>query len=202
MKAFVTPTTPIKVVEEVRVTCGSNHSYNHCPLTRSGNEFSIFHDNIQQFQAAAVGNFIQGNRHSNFSSQMRPPGFNQPNNQNNQNRYQGNNFNPNHNQNCQNNQEVVFQNPQQQASTYQAPVLQNSNNKFEAYTKANDANINTSQISPVYAIASILSTKVPEHSPSMGYEHLSTTPEMESDEVIESSAKNLLPIPSEYEVTS
>nr|GEV17301.1 reverse transcriptase domain-containing protein [Tanacetum cinerariifolium] len=62
MKAsFITPTAPIKVVEEVCVTCGANHIYNHCPLTR-GNEFLIFHDNIQQFQTAAVGNFIQGNR--------------------------------------------------------------------------------------------------------------------------------------------
>nr|GEV06930.1 putative reverse transcriptase domain-containing protein [Tanacetum cinerariifolium] len=139
MKAFVTPTAPIKVVEEVCVTYGSNHSYNHCPLTRGGNEFPIFHDNIQQFQTVVVGNFIQGNRHSNLSSQMRPPGFNQ---QNNQNRYQGNSFNPNHNQNCQNNQGVVYQNPPQQASTYQAPVLQNSlsTNKFKVYTKTNDAN--------------------------------------------------------------
>nr|GEW91693.1 hypothetical protein [Tanacetum cinerariifolium] len=36
----------------------------------------------------------------------------------------------------------------------------------------------------------------------MGYEHLSITPETESDEVTESSAKNLLPIQSECEVTS
>nr|GEY33055.1 reverse transcriptase domain-containing protein [Tanacetum cinerariifolium] len=50
---FVTLTAPIKVVEEVCVTCGANHSYNQCPLTR-GNEFSVFHDNIQQFQTAAV----------------------------------------------------------------------------------------------------------------------------------------------------
>nr|GFD37410.1 hypothetical protein [Tanacetum cinerariifolium] len=34
----------------------------------------------------------------------------------------------------------------------------------------------------------------------MGYEHLSITPEMESDEVTDSNAENLLPIPSEYEV--
>nr|GEV01317.1 reverse transcriptase domain-containing protein [Tanacetum cinerariifolium] len=61
MKDFVTPTAPIKEVEEVFITCGSNHSYNHCPLTRGGNEFPIFHDNIQQFQTTAVGNFIQGN---------------------------------------------------------------------------------------------------------------------------------------------
>nr|GEW09094.1 reverse transcriptase domain-containing protein [Tanacetum cinerariifolium] len=153
MKAsFVTPTAPIKAVEEVCVTCGANHSYNHCPLTRSGNEFPMFHDNIQQFQTAAVGNFVQGNRHLNLSSQMRPPGFNlpnQPNNQNNQNRYQGNNFNPNHNQNHQNNQGVVYQNPPQQASTYQAPVSQNSvlNNKFKAYTNTNDANMTNFGIS-------------------------------------------------------
>nr|GEX35950.1 reverse transcriptase domain-containing protein [Tanacetum cinerariifolium] len=57
MKAFVTPPAPIKAVEEVCVTCGSNHSYNDCPLTGGGNEFPIFHDNIQQFQTAAVGNF-------------------------------------------------------------------------------------------------------------------------------------------------
>nr|GEY77810.1 hypothetical protein [Tanacetum cinerariifolium] len=36
----------------------------------------------------------------------------------------------------------------------------------------------------------------------MGYEHLSTILETESDEVIKSSFKNLVPIPSEYEVTS
>nr|GEW93789.1 DNA-directed DNA polymerase [Tanacetum cinerariifolium] len=56
--SFVTPTAPIKAVEEVRVTCGANHSYNQLSLTR-GNDFPVFHDNIQQFQAAAVGNFIQ-----------------------------------------------------------------------------------------------------------------------------------------------
>nr|GFB31650.1 hypothetical protein [Tanacetum cinerariifolium] len=56
--SFITPTTPLKAVEEVCVTCGSNHSYNNCPLTRGGNYLPIFHDNIQQFQTAAVGNFI------------------------------------------------------------------------------------------------------------------------------------------------
>nr|GEV16019.1 reverse transcriptase domain-containing protein [Tanacetum cinerariifolium] len=117
MKAsFVTSTAPIKAVEEVCVMCGANHSYNHCPLTR-GNEFPIFHDNIQQFQTAAVGNFVQGNRSSNLSSQMRPPGSCLPN-------------------------------PPQQASTYQAPVSQNSvlNNKFKAYTNANDANMTNLQM--------------------------------------------------------
>nr|GEV08360.1 reverse transcriptase domain-containing protein [Tanacetum cinerariifolium] len=132
-------------VEEVCVTCEANHSYNHCPLMR-GNEFLIFHDNIQQFQTAAVGNFMQGNRNPNLSSQIRPPGFHQSNHQNNQNRYQGNNFN--HNQNRQNNQGIVCQNPPQQALTYQTPVSQNSvlNNKFEAYTKANDVTMTNLQL--------------------------------------------------------
>nr|GFA16695.1 hypothetical protein [Tanacetum cinerariifolium] len=61
--------------------------------------------------------------------------------------------------------------------------------------------LNSSKISSVHAVAPILSTKEPKNSLSMGYEHLSITPETESDEVTESNAKNLLPIPSEYEVT-
>ncbi|GJW97206.1 hypothetical protein Tco_0179014 [Tanacetum coccineum] len=57
MKALVVTTpAPVKAVEEVCVTCGSNHNFNHCPLTRGGNDFPVFHDNIQQFQqTAAVG---------------------------------------------------------------------------------------------------------------------------------------------------
>nr|GFB72812.1 reverse transcriptase domain-containing protein [Tanacetum cinerariifolium] len=122
MKAsFVTPTSQIKAVDEMCVTCGANHSYNHCPLTR-GNKFPVFHDNIQQFQTAAIGNFIQ-NRHQNVSNQMHPPGFNQPDH-NNQSRYQGNNINSN--QNHQNNQGAVYQNRPQQALNYQAPAQQNT----------------------------------------------------------------------------
>nr|GFB01481.1 hypothetical protein [Tanacetum cinerariifolium] len=60
---------------------------------------------------------------------------------------------------------------------------------------------NTSQISSIHAIAPVLSTKEPEHLLSMGYKHLSITPETESDKVTESKAENLLPIPSECEVT-
>nr|GEU84375.1 hypothetical protein [Tanacetum cinerariifolium] len=52
------------------------------------------------------------------------------------------------------------------------------------------------------AIITVLPTEKPEYSLSMGDEHLSTIPETESDEVIKSSVKNLVPIPSEYEVTS
>nr|GEW98557.1 hypothetical protein [Tanacetum cinerariifolium] len=51
-------------------------------------------------------------------------------------------------------------------------------------------------------LAPISSTEEPEHSLSMGYEHLSTTSKTKLDKVTESNAKNLLPIPSECEVTS
>nr|GEY63702.1 hypothetical protein [Tanacetum cinerariifolium] len=61
--------------------------------------------------------------------------------------------------------------------------------------------LNTSQISLIHEVAPILSTKEPENSLSMGYEHLSITPKTESDEVTEFNAENLLPIPSECEVT-
>nr|GEZ62730.1 reverse transcriptase domain-containing protein [Tanacetum cinerariifolium] len=142
--SFFTPIAPIKAVEEVCVTCGANHSYNQFPLTR-GNNFPVFYDNIQQFQVAAIGNFIQ-NRNQNVSNQMHPPGFNQPNQKNNQSRYQGNNFNQN--QNRQNNQGAVYQNRPQQALNYQAPAQQNkvTHNKFEAYINANDANMNNLQL--------------------------------------------------------
>nr|GFC87823.1 hypothetical protein [Tanacetum cinerariifolium] len=60
---------------------------------------------------------------------------------------------------------------------------------------------NTSQISSIHSIAPIQSTKEPEHLLSMGYEHLSITPEIEFNEVTESNAENLLPIPSKCEVT-
>nr|GEV95970.1 hypothetical protein [Tanacetum cinerariifolium] len=49
------------------------------------------------------------------------------------------------------------------------------------------------------AITPVLSTKELDNSLSMGDEHLDTIPETESDEVIKSSVKNLVSIPSESE---
>ncbi|GJT32792.1 hypothetical protein Tco_0923211 [Tanacetum coccineum] len=147
MKALVVTTpAPVKAVEEVCVICGSNHHFNHCPLTRGGNDFPVFHDNIQQFQqTAAVGNFLQRNQPSNLASQMKPPGFNHPNVQNNQNRYQG--TNSNFNQNRQNNQGAVYQTPPYQPPATQNPVYQAPTPQiqgvlktdFESYVRANDA---------------------------------------------------------------
>ncbi|GJX94514.1 hypothetical protein Tco_0349100 [Tanacetum coccineum] len=59
-----------------------------------------------------------------------------------------------------------------------------------------------SQIPPSIAITSILLTLEPEESLFMGNEELSTILEKESDEVIKSSVKNRVPIPSKFEDTS
>nr|GEW76133.1 hypothetical protein [Tanacetum cinerariifolium] len=59
----------------------------------------------------------------------------------------------------------------------------------------------TPQISSVIVNTPDLPTKEPEYSLSMGDEHLSTISETKSNEVIKSSVKNLVPIPSESEVT-
>nr|GEY91382.1 hypothetical protein [Tanacetum cinerariifolium] len=52
------------------------------------------------------------------------------------------------------------------------------------------------------SITPVLLTEDPEYSLSMGDEHLSTISKTESDELIKSSVENLVPIPSEHEVTS
>ncbi|GJV61258.1 hypothetical protein Tco_1467358 [Tanacetum coccineum] len=50
MKALVvTPPATVKAVEEICVTCGANHNFNNCPLTRGGYESPVFHDNLHQF---------------------------------------------------------------------------------------------------------------------------------------------------------
>nr|GFA56805.1 hypothetical protein [Tanacetum cinerariifolium] len=51
-------------------------------------------------------------------------------------------------------------------------------------------------------LATILSTKEPEYSLSIGYEHPNTTPETESDEIIKSGVEELVTILNECEVTS
>nr|GEV43651.1 hypothetical protein [Tanacetum cinerariifolium] len=73
---------------------------------------------------------------------------------------------------------------------------------FRVIHKSSISFKNTSQISLIHSVAPIQSTKEPEHSLSMGYEHLSITPETESDEVTESNAENLLPISSKCEEPS
>nr|GEX40063.1 hypothetical protein [Tanacetum cinerariifolium] len=81
-------------------------------------------------------------------------------------------------------------------------LLTNSNSQhLDKVVHKSSISLSTSQISSIHTIAPVLSTKEPEHLLSMGYEHLSITLEMESDEVTESNAENLLQIPSECKVT-
>ncbi|GJR72637.1 reverse transcriptase domain-containing protein [Tanacetum coccineum] len=74
MKALVPTPVPIKAVEERCTTCGSNHSFNVCPMTRGGYESPVYHDNFQQFQqTASVGNFVQNGNSGKPSNQGNIP---------------------------------------------------------------------------------------------------------------------------------
>nr|GFB57771.1 reverse transcriptase domain-containing protein [Tanacetum cinerariifolium] len=98
---------------------------------------------VTEFQTAAVGNFIQNRR--NVSNQIRPTGFHQSTQQNNnQNRFQGNNLN----QNRPTSQGALYQNRPSQNPNFQAPPQQNTvtQGKFKAYTTTNDANMNNLQL--------------------------------------------------------
>nr|GEY14503.1 hypothetical protein [Tanacetum cinerariifolium] len=70
---------------------------------------------------------------------------------------------------------------------------------FRVIHKSSISFKNTSQISSIHAVATILSTKEPEYSSSMGYEHSNTTPKTESDEIIKTSVEEIVPILSENE---
>nr|GEV72042.1 hypothetical protein [Tanacetum cinerariifolium] len=80
--------------------------------------------------------------------------------------------------------------------------IEKSLQNFRVIHKSSTSLKNTSQISSVYAVAPILSTKEPEYSLSIGYKHPNSTPKTESDEIIKSGVEELVPILSENEVTS
>ncbi|GJU23039.1 reverse transcriptase domain-containing protein [Tanacetum coccineum] len=130
------PPASVKAVEEICVTCGGPHPYHQC-LATDGNVFPEYRDNIQGYVSAAAVNYNQGNtgyRPQSVANQIRPPGFAQPNVQNNQTRY-----NQGYNQNRGNNQG----NP-----NYQAPIQQTQvapSNELSNYKKINDANMKAMQ---------------------------------------------------------
>ncbi|GJV28434.1 reverse transcriptase domain-containing protein [Tanacetum coccineum] len=129
------PPASVKAVEESYVTCGGSHSYRQCPAT-DGNTFSGYHDNIQGYVSAAATNYNQGNagyRPPNVSNQIRPPGFAQPNVQNNQNRY-----NQGYNQNRANQSTNSYQVP------IQGPQVATSSD-LEKIKKMNEVNIKAMQ---------------------------------------------------------
>nr|GEX08762.1 reverse transcriptase domain-containing protein [Tanacetum cinerariifolium] len=260
---FVTSPAPIKAVEEVCVTGGSNHSYNHCPLTRGRNEFPIFHDNIQQFQTAAVGNFAQGNPSSSSSlprntipnprnkskaittrsgisydgppilppivekepdatkdtelsstKNIQPPSvqvyekdkepvdkpFDVPKTKTNL-PYPSRLISINLNSQHLDKEKQEVKNVMEQPAERRTRIIESLHN-FRVIYKSSISLKDTSQISPVHAVAPILSTKEPEYSTSMGYEHANTTPKTESDEIIKFGVGELVQILSENDVTS
>ncbi|GJU30790.1 reverse transcriptase domain-containing protein [Tanacetum coccineum] len=80
------PLASVKAVEEICVTCSGPHPYHQC----HGNVFLEYQDNIQGYFSAAAVNYNQGNtgyRPQSVANQIRPPGFAQPNVQNNQARF-------------------------------------------------------------------------------------------------------------------
>ncbi|GJY94866.1 hypothetical protein Tco_0511227 [Tanacetum coccineum] len=82
----IPPPASVKAVKEICVTCGGAHPYYQC-LTVDGN---TFRDNTQGYVSAAAVNYNQGNsgyRPPSVANQIQPPGFAQPNVQNNQNRF-------------------------------------------------------------------------------------------------------------------
>nr|GEX57988.1 hypothetical protein [Tanacetum cinerariifolium] len=87
-------------------------------------------------------------------------------------------------------------------STKRITRIEKSLQNFRVIHKSSISLKSTSQISPVHAVAPILSTKEPEYSTSMGYEHPNATAKMESDEIIKSDVEELVPIITENEVTS
>nr|GEY50752.1 reverse transcriptase domain-containing protein [Tanacetum cinerariifolium] len=133
----IPPPAPVKAVEETCVTCGGAHPYYQC-LAAAGSTFPKFKDNIQGYVSAAVVNYNQGNpgyRPQGVANQIRPPGFVQPNVQNNQNQFsppqgfnRGNNFN--------------------QEPTYQATAQQNQNfhlNELEKIKRMNEVSMKAKQ---------------------------------------------------------
>nr|GEV67788.1 reverse transcriptase domain-containing protein [Tanacetum cinerariifolium] len=109
------PPAQVKAVKEIYVTCEGAHPYYQC-LAAGGNTFPEFRDNIQ-------------------ANQIRPPGFAQPNVQNNQNRFgqpqgfnRGTNFN--------------------QEQPYQATTQSNQNfhlNELEKHKRMNDVSLKAMQ---------------------------------------------------------
>ncbi|GKA92214.1 hypothetical protein Tco_0814139 [Tanacetum coccineum] len=125
----------VKAVEESCVTCGGAYSYRQCPAT-DGNT-SGYQDNIQGYVSAAVVNYNQGNtgyRPQSVANQIRPPGFAQPNVQNNQTRY-----NQGYNQDRGN---------YQGNTSYQPPIQQSqvaTSSDLEKFKKTNEANMKAMQ---------------------------------------------------------
>ncbi|GJW34288.1 reverse transcriptase domain-containing protein [Tanacetum coccineum] len=127
---------PVKAIEEIYVTCGGPHPYYEC-LATDGNTFNASAA-TGTYNQESQGYCPQGETNYRASNQIGPPGFPQPNVQNNQNQY---NQNQGYNQNRGNNFKQGNQN-------YQAPLNQTQvgpSNDFSNYMKTNDVNMRAMQ---------------------------------------------------------
>nr|GFC51263.1 hypothetical protein [Tanacetum cinerariifolium] len=131
------PPAQVKAVEKICVTCEGAYPYYQC-LAVGGNTFPEYQDNIQGYVSTATCNYNQGNpsyRPQGVANQMRPPGFAQPNVQNNQNQFgQPQGFN----------RGTKFN----QEQPYQATVQSNQNfhlNELEKIKRMNDVSLKAMQ---------------------------------------------------------
>ncbi|GKF02868.1 hypothetical protein Tco_0029791, partial [Tanacetum coccineum] len=142
------PSASVKAVEEICVTCGGPHPYHQC-LATDGNAFLEYRDNIQRYVSAAAVNYNQGNtryRPQSVANQIRPPGFAQPNLQNNQTRYNQGNYQALNNQGFNQQRGKNFNKGN---NNYQALSNQSLNNQAHVgpsnelsnYMKVNEANM-------------------------------------------------------------
>nr|GFB37796.1 hypothetical protein [Tanacetum cinerariifolium] len=143
-KSFITPNIAAALEDKLDIRMNRFEK----PLNKMKNSFITPTAPLKQsrkFALHAYQTIAIINNHQNVSTQMRPSGFHQSTQQNNnQNRFQGNNLN----QNRPTNQGVIYQNRPPQNPNFQAPPQQNTvtQSKFEAYTTANDANMNNLQL--------------------------------------------------------
>ncbi|GJU26302.1 reverse transcriptase domain-containing protein [Tanacetum coccineum] len=130
------PPASVKAVAEICFTCGGPHPYHQC-LATDGDVFLEYRDNIPGYVSVAAVNYNQGNtryRPQSVANQIRPPGFAQPNVQNNQTRY---------NQGYNQNRGINQGNLSYQASIQQTQVA--PSNELSNYKKINDANMKAMQ---------------------------------------------------------
>ncbi|GJX97071.1 reverse transcriptase domain-containing protein [Tanacetum coccineum] len=157
------PPASVKAVEAICVTYGGDHPYYQC-LAADGNTFLEYRDNIQGYVAAAAGNYNQGNfgyHPPGAANQTRPPGFAQPNVQNNQNRFsqpqgynRGNNFNQNTSYQAPTQQNQVLRNEMQ--TSIQASMSNQTNklkNMMASFFQMNTASTSGSRSLPSNTIA-------------------------------------------------
>nr|GEX24267.1 DNA-directed DNA polymerase [Tanacetum cinerariifolium] len=131
---------PVKAVNTKCKTCGGPHSYTECP-TVGGYTLEAAYATTGNYNSRGNSYQPQGDRNllsCRSNNYLGPPGFNQPNVQNNQNRY---NKNQGYNQNRGNN----FN---QGNNNYQAPDNQfqvQPSNELSNYMKINETNMRAMQ---------------------------------------------------------